>query len=98
MARTRLVDRDPPVVVTNTASIHQRTTSRLPQTLRFPILLALNFCINSTLWSITENFVPAELGTVTKVENDTSLVVAHLVYRVAFLYFTWKANYDCMYP
>jgi hypothetical protein len=25
-------------------------------------------------------------------------VLAHLVYRVAFLYFTWRANYDCMYP
>lgn len=94
MARTKLVDRDPPAVVTNTATIPQRA-SRLPRKLRFPILLALNFGINSTLWSVAENFLPPELGSVTKTEDGNVLVFAHLVYRVAFLYFTWRANYDC---
>lgn len=94
MARSRLTERDPPAVVTNTATIPQRA-SRLPRKLRFPILLFLNFCINSSLWSIAENFLSPELGAVSKVEDRDYLVLAHLVYRVAFLYFTWRANYDC---
>jgi hypothetical protein len=96
MPSSKLVERDEPVVVTNTATLPQRT-SRLPRKLRFPILLALNFWVNGALWSVAENFIPPELGSVTKIEDDSVRLFAHLAYRIGFLYFTWRANYDCGY-
>lgn len=97
MAPPKLADRDGAAVVTNGATVQQRTTSRLPPNLRFPILLALNLFINSALWTATVNFLGPELGEVTKIEDDGLLVLARFAYRVGALYFTWKANYDCRY-
>ncbi|KAF2274927.1 uncharacterized protein EI97DRAFT_459880 [Westerdykella ornata] len=92
MSSTTLTEREEPAAFAH-HSIPRRT-SRLPRKLRFPILLALNFCINSSLWSVAEKFLPAELGAVSKNEDDIYHVLARLAYRIGFLYFTWRANYD----
>lgn len=96
MAPSRLIERDEPVVVTNTATLPQRA-SRLPRALRFPILLTLDFCIHYLLWSVVNNFLPQELGAASKVENDPVLATAHIAFRVGFLWFTWRSGYDCTY-
>ena len=95
MAPTKLIEREAPAVVTSNATVSQRTASRLPPVLRFPVLLALTFFIRAALWQLTTDYLGQELGAHSKIESDTYNVVAHLAYRVGLLWFTWKANYDC---
>lgn len=96
MAPTKIIERDAPAVVTHGANVAPLRASRLPPALRFPVLLALNFFIHSFLWSTVTEFLGTELGAVSKVEDDLSFVLGRLAYRIGVLWFTWKANYDCM--
>jgi hypothetical protein len=74
--------------------------SRLPGPLKVTILLVLNLGINSLLWQAASNFLPPELGYVSKVpsEDDKFALtgpLARLAMKVATLYATWAAGYDC---
>jgi hypothetical protein len=93
MASTRVleVEREPPVVVTNTA----RPGSRLPRSLRFPIFVALTFFLRGLLNEFASEYIGEELSLISKTENEEWQPFALLGYKVLLLWFTWKANYDC---
>lgn len=97
MAPTKLTDRAEPAVVTHT---HTPVRSRLPPILRVPILVVLNLCINTALWSFVSNFLAPELGAVSKVPHEDDLLsfyspVARLGMRIFTIWMTWYFNYDC---
>jgi hypothetical protein len=74
--------------------------SRLPGPLKVAVLLVLNLGINSLLWQAASNFLPPELGYVSKVptEDDKFALtgpIARLAIKIATLYATWAAGYDC---
>lgn len=94
MAPSKLTDRGSPTVVPHGATVPQRA-SRLPSRVRFPILVALYGFINWSLLTVVTDFLGQEMGKVSRSETEDWLVVARVAYRVAILYFTWKANYDC---
>ncbi|KAF1843191.1 uncharacterized protein K460DRAFT_140751 [Cucurbitaria berberidis CBS 394.84] len=96
MAQTKLIDRSEPAVFSRT---HTPVRSRLPATLRVPILVALNLGINTALWSFVSNFLSPELGAVSKVPNEADLWSlyspgARLGMRVFTIWLTWYLNYD----
>jgi hypothetical protein len=74
--------------------------SRLPAPLRVPILVVLNLGINALLWQTVGNFLPPELGYVSKVPSDDDVYslyspVARLITKVLTIYATWAVGYDC---
>ncbi|KAJ4348967.1 hypothetical protein N0V95_005015 [Ascochyta clinopodiicola] len=73
--------------------------SRLPGILRVPILVVLNLGINTLLWQTAANFLPPELGYVSKVPSDDDVYslyspVARLITKVLTIYATWAVGYD----
>ncbi|KAH6633742.1 hypothetical protein C7974DRAFT_177560 [Boeremia exigua] len=73
--------------------------SRLPAPLRVPILVVLNLGINALLWQTVANFVPPELGFVSKAPTDDDVYslfspVARLITKVLTIYATWAVGYD----
>ncbi|KAF2655109.1 hypothetical protein K491DRAFT_436597 [Lophiostoma macrostomum CBS 122681] len=94
MASYVLADREPPVVVTNGATIHHRA-SRLPKKSRFILLVTLTSIIRATLWEFTGNLLGREFGSITQSRNDPLYVVVALwAFRAGLLYSTWVARYD----
>lgn len=74
--------------------------SRLPAPLRVPILVVLNLGINALLWQTVGNFLPPELGYVSKVPSDDDVYslyspVARLITKILTIYATWAVGYDC---
>lgn len=74
--------------------------SRLPAPLRVPILVVLNLGINALLWQTVANFLPPELGFVSKAPTDDDVYslyspVARLITKVLTIYATWAVGYDC---
>ncbi|KAF2020556.1 hypothetical protein BU24DRAFT_416226 [Aaosphaeria arxii CBS 175.79] len=96
MPPTRLTDREPPAVVTNstkgaTAPLRK---SRLPVYLRLPLLVSLSLIIRSTLWTFASDLTQNELGFVSKRESETSAVVSHLAFKVLLLWAGWALKLD----
>lgn len=74
--------------------------SRLPAPLRVPILVVLNLGINTLLWQTVAQFIPPELGYVSRVPTDGDVYtlyspVARLITKILTLYATWAVGYDC---
>lgn len=74
--------------------------SRLPAPLRVPILVVLNLGINTLLWQTAAQFIPPELGYVSRVPTDDDVYtlyspVARLITKILTLYATWAVGYDC---
>ncbi|KAJ8109353.1 hypothetical protein OPT61_g7522 [Boeremia exigua] len=73
--------------------------SRLPAPLRVPILVVLNLGINAVLWQTVANFLPSELGYVSKAPTEDDVYslyspVARLFAKVVTIYATWAVGYD----
>lgn len=74
--------------------------SRLPSPLRVPILIVLNLGIKALLWQAVSNFLPPELGFVSKAPTEDNVYslyspVARLITRIVTIYATWAVGYDC---
>ncbi len=74
--------------------------SRLPAPLRVPILVVLNLGINALLWQTVANFLPPELGHVSKAPTDDDVYslygpVVRLITKTLTIYATWAVGYDC---
>lgn len=92
-----IIERDEPIVV----PARGPRRSRLPAPLRVPILVVLNLGINALLWQTAANFLPSELGFVSKAPTtDDDLYglyspVARLITKILTVYATWAVGYDC---
>jgi hypothetical protein len=94
MVTYALADREPPIVVTNGATVHQRA-SRLPNWLRFLTFLLLGAFLRTTLWETAVSIIGPELGAITREGTAFEYVCAIVGCRALLLYFIWRANYDC---
>ena len=94
MAPPKITDRTSPAVVPKGAP--PLRASRLPTSLRLPILLVLNLCISGTLWTFTSNFLGNELGPISRDDNDPiTSPLARIVYKVFVIWLGWRLHYDC---
>jgi hypothetical protein len=96
MASPRLTDRTEPVVVRR-APQTPTMRSRLSAPLRIFILMVLNGFLKASLWSFASNFVPPELGAVTKVPTEGSSwysAEARLLINLGTILLNWYFGYD----
>ncbi|ORY01170.1 hypothetical protein BCR34DRAFT_575038 [Clohesyomyces aquaticus] len=94
MAPSRVISRAEPVVVPNGVTSPPLRASRLPSSLRFPIVVVLSFSIRSMLLSTAANFLGEELGNISRREDDPYRVGGFLAYKVLVLWAGWHLNYD----
>lgn len=95
-AMADVIERDEPTVI----PARGPRRSRLPAPLRVPILIVLNLGIKVLLWQTVANFLPPELGFVSKAPTDLNTYslyspLARLVTRILTVYATWALGYDC---
>ncbi|RMZ69886.1 glycogen debranching enzyme [Pyrenophora seminiperda CCB06] len=91
------IEREAPEVVPHAPSRPVR--SRLPSALRVPILVTLNLGINALLWEFASNFLPSELGAISKIPNENDITsfyspVARIALRCLTIGLAWFFNYD----
>jgi hypothetical protein len=94
-----MADRPPPTVVPRASR-----RARLPSFVRLPLLIILNICLQSALWTGAENVLSHELGAVSKVPRpaqeqdgfgELTEPVVRLVSKIALVAVAWELRYDC---
>lgn len=97
MAPTKLTDRETPAVVTNgaTGATAPLRKSRFPSKLRLPLLVSLSLLLRSVSWTAASDFTGNELGQISRKESDSSVVFAHLAYKIVVLWVGWGLELDC---
>ncbi|KAK7183225.1 uncharacterized protein CC84DRAFT_1092114 [Paraphaeosphaeria sporulosa] len=93
-----MADRPPPTVVPRASR-----RARLPSFVRLPMLIILNICLQSALWTGAENVLSHELGAVSKVPRpgqeqegfgELTEPIVRLVSKIALVSVAWKLRYD----
>lgn len=94
-----MADRPPPTVIPRASR-----RARLPSFVRLPMLIILNICLQSALWTGAENVLSPELGAVSKVPRpgqdqegfgELTEPVVRLVSKIALVSVAWALRYDC---
>ena len=94
-----MADRPPPTVIPRTSR-----RARLPAFVRLPMLIILNTCLQSALWTAAENVLQPELGAISKRPQPVSVEggfseltepVMRLGTKIALISVAWQLRYDC---
>lgn len=94
-----MADRPPPTVIPRTSR-----RARLPAFVRLPMLIILNTCVQSALWTAAENVLQPELGAVSKRPQpvlaeegfgELTEPMVRLATKIALISVAWQLRYDC---
>lgn len=94
-----MADRPPPTVVPRASR-----RARLPAFVRLPMLIILNICLQSALWTGAENVLDHELGAVSRIPQpgqeqdgfgELTEPVVRLATKIALISVAWELRYDC---
>lgn len=70
------------------------TTSKIPEFLLFPTLVALSLTISSALYSVASVFTIGDLSSVSRSLDDWWGVAGLIGWRIVVLAFGWWGEYD----
>ena len=76
------------------SSIFRSSSFKLPQVLRFPILVILSFSLSASLYSFAADATEYELASVSRRINDSWRVGGLLFWKICELGIGWYRDYD----
>ena len=84
----------PSISSSSSSSLKSTSSLKLPQTLRFPILVILSFSLSATAYSFAADATGYELAGVSRRINDSWRVGGFLFWKVCELAIGWYRDYD----
>ena len=82
----------------STEQLKPLTTSKLPNSLRFPLLVIISLTLSSALYSLASGFTAGDLSGVSRSLDDWWEVVGLIGWKTAQLAVGWLGEYDSELP